>query len=159
MPKYQDGDESDTFVLSGAEDLVPVFGGERHASGREKYATVELPGGASYAVHRYRPRTESIVLRASNAGLIARTGDAHWESISKDNVKSVYGKSAHARASRTRPIHIASVHLAARRNARRAKATSSPMNTNKKIKTALTDALRSGKDSARPHAKLCSTVI
>jgi hypothetical protein len=25
LPKYQDGDESDTFILSGAEDLVPVL--------------------------------------------------------------------------------------------------------------------------------------
>src|SRR3984957_17955412 len=25
LPKYQDADESDVFILSGAEDLVPVF--------------------------------------------------------------------------------------------------------------------------------------
>ena len=25
LPKYQDGDESDVFILSGAEDLVPVL--------------------------------------------------------------------------------------------------------------------------------------
>jgi Salmonella virulence plasmid 65kDa B protein len=50
LPRYQDVEESDVFILSGAEDLVPVLteSGERHSDDR----TVN---GVSYTVQRYRP--------------------------------------------------------------------------------------------------------
>ncbi|HEY7448896.1 MAG TPA: SpvB/TcaC N-terminal domain-containing protein, partial [Vicinamibacterales bacterium] len=66
IPRYTD--EHDTFLLSGAEDLVPVE---------------EMEG-----VTRYRPRTECLFAR------IEHRRDAqtdHWEVRSKDGLVSVYG--------------------------------------------------------------------
>src|SRR5688572_23056048 len=51
LPKYLDGLESDVFVLSGADDLVPVL----LADGRRFEAYDMVPG---YTIHRYRPRIE-----------------------------------------------------------------------------------------------------
>ena len=89
-PRYFDGEESDIFVLSGAEDLVPVLSSERGGTG---YDAFERHG---YLVKRYRPRIEGLF------ALIERwtrldTGEAHWRSLSKDNVLTVYGLDASAR--------------------------------------------------------------
>src|SRR5687768_5993281 len=46
LPRYRDAEESDVFILSGAEDLVPVTGEVR---------TVD---GVVYRIERYRPRIE-----------------------------------------------------------------------------------------------------
>ena len=58
----------DTFLLAGAEDLVPV------------------PGAPSGAQH-YRPRTESLFALIDHVG----AGTDHWEVRTKDGRKSVYG--------------------------------------------------------------------
>src|SRR5262249_31650999 len=54
LPKYQDSDESDVFILSGAEDLVPVL--VQDVNG--KWQRERLPDRNGYAVTRYRPRVE-----------------------------------------------------------------------------------------------------
>jgi Salmonella virulence plasmid 65kDa B protein len=55
---YQDAEESDTFILAGSEDLVPVL---VQADDR-KWQHENLPprdiNGVSYKVNRYRPRIE-----------------------------------------------------------------------------------------------------
>src|SRR5579884_3534879 len=62
LPQYADADESDTFILSGAEDLVPLL---VETNGR--WAREELPPrtvyGKQYGVHRYRPRVEGLFAR------------------------------------------------------------------------------------------------
>ena len=71
IPRYQgDGSllESDTFLLSGAEDLIPL----------------EATGG----ITRYRPRTETLFARIERHRT-AKTD--HWEVRSKDGLISVYG--------------------------------------------------------------------
>jgi RHS repeat-associated protein len=72
IPRYRpdnaSGDESDTFILSGAEDLIPVA----------------ETGGVS----RYRPRTEGLFARIEHH----ETSETdHWEVRSKDGVVSLYG--------------------------------------------------------------------
>lgn len=52
MPQYLDGDESDIFLLSGAEELVPVL-----AANGSRYERQETSLG--FRVHQYRPRVES----------------------------------------------------------------------------------------------------
>jgi RHS repeat-associated protein len=92
LPKYQDGDESDVFILSGAEDLVPVL--VRDASGN--WQRERLPDRNGYAVTRYWPRIEglfSVIERWSRAS----DGDTYWRSISKDNVTTFYGKTPESR--------------------------------------------------------------
>jgi RHS repeat-associated protein len=79
LPRYFDAEESDVFILSGAEDLVPV-GDPDPVEG--------------YAIRRYRPRIEGLFARIERW---TKDGDVHWRSISKDNVLTLYGKDANSR--------------------------------------------------------------
>ena len=90
LPKYQDTDESDVFILSGAEDLVPVLNpdGSRHED-KDTY-----PG---YTVHRYRPRIEGLFARIERWTNVADPRDVHWRSISKENILTLYGKDSDSR--------------------------------------------------------------
>src|SRR6516225_1056986 len=61
LPTYSDAEESDTFVLSGAEDLVPVLS---NGDDGWKRQTFNSPTTAlSYVVRRYRPRIEGTFAR------------------------------------------------------------------------------------------------
>ena len=72
IPRYRNdpssGQEGDTFLLSGAEDLIPVSD----------------TGG----ITRYRPRTEGLFARIEHH---ATPETDHWEVRSKDGLVSVYG--------------------------------------------------------------------
>src|SRR5262249_2417160 len=64
LPKYEDADESDDFILSGAEYLVPVFKtnsvtGELVKDAKGKFVYDEFPRDG-YLVRRYRPRIEGL---------------------------------------------------------------------------------------------------
>ncbi|MCM3870735.1 MAG: hypothetical protein ND895_08585 [Pyrinomonadaceae bacterium] len=87
LPRYQDEDESDVFILSGAEDLVP----KSTESGVHDNFQKEL-NGATFFVQRYRPRVEGLFARIERWRNHA-TGDVHWRSVSKDNITSLYGQS------------------------------------------------------------------
>jgi len=50
LPQYIDAEDSDVFVLSGAEDLVPI-------------STPETPPRDGYRIQRYRPRVEGLFAR------------------------------------------------------------------------------------------------
>src|SRR5438034_5357051 len=56
LPQYFDADESDVFILSGAEDLVP----ELRPDGSRFTDQETVPG---YTIHRYRPRIEGLFAR------------------------------------------------------------------------------------------------
>lgn len=96
LPRYRDADESDVFILSGAEDLVPEF--EKKDAGEwvlvsgshvvwDKPRTVDHVG---YRVRRYRPRIEGLFARIER-WTNQQTGEIHWRSISRDNVTTIYG--------------------------------------------------------------------
>src|SRR5438067_10545484 len=70
IPRYRSetSDECDTFILSGAEDLVRIS----HKDG----------------VTAYRPRTEGLFARIEHH---LTTQTDHWEVRSKDGLMSVYG--------------------------------------------------------------------
>ena len=89
MPKYRDVDESDVFILSGAEDLVSVL----QADGTRFEDTTTAPG---YKIHRYRPRIEGLFARIERWTDQA-TGEIHWRSISRDNITTLYGKTEESR--------------------------------------------------------------
>ncbi|MFC6939741.1 SpvB/TcaC N-terminal domain-containing protein [Salinirubellus sp. GCM10025818] len=72
VPIYDDTE--DTFVLSGAEDLVPV--------------TVVSKTEEDEQRTRYRPRTEGLFARIDHHR--GPTSD-HWEVWSKDGLRSIYG--------------------------------------------------------------------
>ena len=96
LPQYRDVEESDVFILSGAEDLVPEF--EKDAAGNwvlqngkhiihDKLRAVD---GVAYRVRRYRPRIEGLF--ACIERWTTNDGETHWRSISKDNILTMYGK-------------------------------------------------------------------
>ncbi|MEI7769420.1 MAG: SpvB/TcaC N-terminal domain-containing protein, partial [Chloroflexales bacterium] len=94
LPRYIDADESDVFILSGAEDLVPER--IRDAVGNwvinDQRRTVD---GVPYRIRRYRPRVEGLFARIER--WTQNNGDVHWRSISRDNLLTLYGKDKSAR--------------------------------------------------------------
>jgi hypothetical protein len=90
LPRYADAEASDVFVLSGAEDLVPV---RTKDAGGTRLDTFDR---GDYRVQRYRPRTEGLFARIER-WTNRTTGDAHWRAITRDNVLNVYGRSPAAR--------------------------------------------------------------
>jgi len=86
LPTYTD---QDVFVLSGAEDLVPVLDAQGHPS-----SPVEQAG---YAITRYRPRTEGAFVRIERWQRHDDPNEVHWRATTRENVTSLYGKSVSAR--------------------------------------------------------------
>src|SRR5947209_9225944 len=89
LPRYQDADDSDIYILSEAEELVPSFILQGNSWVRETLDTIEQ--GIAYTVRRYRPRIEGLFARIERWENKA-TGEMHWQSVSKDNITSLYGK-------------------------------------------------------------------
>ena len=86
LPQY--GDDTDTFIVSGFEDLVPKL--------------VESAGEWSRDVVAGPPKRERFVPRVEGAfSRIERVtesdGNVYWEVVSAGNVTSVYGKTASGR--------------------------------------------------------------
>ena len=105
LPQYRNGplpelQDSDVFILSGIEDLVPIYRQDlagnlvRDAQGRFVIHEEAIEG---YRVRRYRPRVEGLFARIERWSSLVAPGDIHWRSISKDNVLSCYGSSVDSR--------------------------------------------------------------
>src|SRR5579859_2485736 len=96
LPQYNDSAESDIFILSGAEDLMP-----RLVQSNGKWTRDVLPPrtvyGKPYAIHRYRPRVEGLFARIERWINLSDPQDTFWRSISKDNVTTWYGKTSESR--------------------------------------------------------------
>lgn len=84
LPKYRDAEESDVFVLSGAEDLVPL------TDPAAQPTTPRTVHGVSYEITAYRPRIEGLFARIER-WVAVESGIGHWRSISRDNVTTLYG--------------------------------------------------------------------
>jgi virulence plasmid B protein len=95
LPKYIDGVESDVFILSGAEDLVPYLEeGDGQWTRRENKRMVN---GQTYRIQDYRPRIEGLFARIERWTNEAIPSDTFWRSISRDNVTTWYGRTAVSR--------------------------------------------------------------
>jgi RHS repeat-associated protein len=92
LPLYDDGGDSDVFVLSGAEDLVPLIAGGQTTLP----PTPRRLGAATFDVRAYRPRVESGFARIER-WQNTTSGEVHWRSISRENVTSLYGQDASSR--------------------------------------------------------------
>ncbi len=90
LPRYGGSEPEDVFILSGAEDLVPV----RRLSGGAW--VVDARDDGVFRVLRYRPRQEGLYARIEQWRHTA-TNEVFWLSISKDNVTSRYGVDAASR--------------------------------------------------------------
>jgi RHS repeat-associated protein len=83
LPRYLDAEASDTFVLSGAEELVPV-------------PTPATASRSTHDVQRYRPRVEGLFARIER-WTRKSDGDVHWRATTRDNIQNIYGASPSAR--------------------------------------------------------------
>jgi RHS repeat-associated protein len=82
IPRYDDAHESDIFLLSNAEDLIPA-GPSRPVDG--------------YEVRPYRPRIETVFARIERWARIDDPSDVHWRTISPENVLTLYGTGPESR--------------------------------------------------------------
>jgi hypothetical protein len=88
LPGYQDFAESDTFILSGAEDLVPVLKKDTHSEwvrGDDGNPVIDDDPRGDYLIRTYRPHVEGLFARIER-WTRPSDGDVYWRSISKDNV-------------------------------------------------------------------------
>jgi RHS repeat-associated protein len=100
LPQYADAEDSDVFLLSAAEDLVPVY--RQDATGgwlkdaADKFVVHEdLIDG--YRVRRYRPRVEGLFARIERWTRASDPSDVHWRSITRENLLTIYGLEANSR--------------------------------------------------------------
>lgn len=96
LPQYKDETESDTFILSGAEDLVPLL--EDNNGTLKPYKKTETENGIVFTVKRYRPRIEGLFAVIEKWRNDAN-GETHWRTVTRDNVHSYFGLTAASRLS------------------------------------------------------------
>ncbi len=89
LPQYYDAEDSDIFLLSRLEDMVPVLNADNSRF-------VDITSAPGYVIHRYRPRIEGFFARIERWTRVA-DGDVHWRSYSGNNILTVYGKDATSR--------------------------------------------------------------
>jgi RHS repeat-associated protein len=90
LPVYQDEEESDAFLLTGEEELVPV----------------SRRSDADRVIVRYQPRVEGSHWRIERVHDV-KTLDSYWIVVTHDNVTMVFGQSKDARvADPENPAHI-----------------------------------------------------
>jgi hypothetical protein len=97
LPLYRDADESDVFILSGAEDLVPVLVEDSKGGWVRENLPPRTVHGISYAIQRYRPRIEGLFARMERWMNSELPDDTFWRSISKENITTWYGRTAESR--------------------------------------------------------------
>ena len=82
LPRYHDDPDQDTFILSGAEDLVPVR--EERDGAWEQVPERRTVGGRHYAIQQYRPRIEGLFARIERWRDLG-SGETHWRTITSGN--------------------------------------------------------------------------
>lgn len=103
LPQYIDAIDSDTFLLSDAEDLVPEFrkDGEgvfmQDTNGDYIINEKDSPDGL-WLIRYYRPRIEGLFARIERWTEKA-SGQIRWRVISKTNSTTLYGWTSQARIS------------------------------------------------------------
>lgn len=85
LPKYDDQNESDVFLFSGSEDLVPFL---EETNGTWKRKTMDL---AHHLVFFYRPRTEGSFSRIER-WYHRESESSHWVVRTKENITSIFGE-------------------------------------------------------------------
>src|SRR5260370_1277153 len=101
LPRYQDSVHSHDFLLSGAEDLVPLLKTQQHSpcspseSKSLQFGETRIHG---HIVRRYKPRIEGLFTRIER-WTCQRDGEVHWRTITPDNVTTLYGVDRNSRIS------------------------------------------------------------
>jgi RHS repeat-associated protein len=101
LPQYFDGFDSDTFLFSEAEDLVPEYRKENDGSftldAEDNYVVNESdsPDGL-FTIRFYKPRIEGLFARIERWSH-KTSGEIRWRVISKENATTLYGWTTEAR--------------------------------------------------------------
>lgn len=85
LPRYLDSDDGDVFLLSGAEDLVPILDDDS-----KRITLPRTVHGIAYKIHLYRPRLEGLIARIER-WMRVDNGVSHWRTITRDNVTTIFG--------------------------------------------------------------------
>lgn len=88
IPRYNDKEQSDTFILSSQEDLVPLL--VLQGANWVPFTQPRTVNGNIYTVSRYRPRIDgkfSRIERWEQQG----TTNVFWKTITQGNVQAFYG--------------------------------------------------------------------
>ena len=100
LPQYIDATDSDSFLFSEAEDLVPEFKKENNRSfsidtnGNYIINENDSPDG-SYKIRFYKPRIEGLFARIER-WTEKNTGIIKWRIITKENVTTLFGWSSNS---------------------------------------------------------------
>lgn len=97
LPQYLDAVDSDVFLLSGAEDLVPVLVQDANGKWGPETLSPRTVDGKTYQIRRYRPRIEGLFARIEQWIDTADATNVFWRSISKDNITTWYGRTSESR--------------------------------------------------------------
>jgi RHS repeat-associated protein len=92
LPKYHDAEESDIFILSGSEDLVPVWEGDPPANPGSR----KRDENDTYWIYPYRPRIEGLFSRIEK-WVNKQTNETFWKSITTNNITTFYGQTSGTR--------------------------------------------------------------
>ncbi|CAN5218013.1 hypothetical protein BH23BAC2_BH23BAC2_03360 [soil metagenome] len=90
LPRYREGSEEDTFMFSGAEDLVPNLIEQADGS----WIPPEPPPG-EYLVKKYRPRVEGGFARIEK--ISHPQHGVYWRVTTRDNTTTFFGRSQDCR--------------------------------------------------------------
>lgn len=103
LPRYADDTDSDPFIFTGAEELVPEFENDAAGvflkDGNDNYIVLEYDrtvSGTEYRVRRYRPRIEGLFSRIERY-TSKINGVIHWRVLSGLNITTIFGRRETAR--------------------------------------------------------------
>ena len=88
LPRYRDAEDSDIYMLGGAEDLVPLL--MENGDNWEPQIFTKSFGGISWEVKYYRPRIEGGFAKIER-WRDPESGRIWWRVMGGDNTTSVYG--------------------------------------------------------------------
>jgi RHS repeat-associated protein len=100
LPQYLDGTDSDTFLFSEAEDLVPEFkknpDGSFQLDGDHEYVIQERDSADGlFTIRNYKPRTEGLFARIER-WTEKTTRLIKWRVITKENTTTLFGWSVNS---------------------------------------------------------------
>jgi len=95
LPQYRDDEESDVFILAGAEDLVPKV----DAAGLRLPPRQFIINNTPYKVFTYRPRIEGKFALIERWVDQANSGNTFWRTISRNNITTWFGRIGDSRVS------------------------------------------------------------
>ena len=97
LPQYFNATEPDVFILSGAEDLVPILSQNAQSQWVTEIVPPRTVCHTTYRIRRYRPRIEGLFARIEHWTNQSDSTDSFWRSIDRDNITTWYGRSANSR--------------------------------------------------------------